>query len=261
MPGEFFPEAPGPGEIPPPPSPKIWSLRDLVFFLIFAAFALLLSSLLVPAGFVAVSFLAGRHEALEALQHNTYVLVLIQTVFYSLLLGYVYLLAAFHYRRPLGSALCWRKPTAARTFHFFLGGVALALAVQFAPTVLPDNPDFPLRQFFTSPGSAYAVAAFAILVAPFMEELIFRGVLFAVFERQVGLRFAIVATAILFGALHVPEYWSAWNHVLLIFLVGLAFSLARGLTGSLASSAILHLAYNASLVAGLFFQTNHFRAM
>jgi CAAX protease family protein len=114
---------------------------------------------------------------------------------------------------------------------------------------------------FSSPLAAYAVAAFAIFIAPFMEELIFRGVLFAIFERQVNLMFAITITALLFAALHIPEYRGAWNHLLLILLVGGVFSVTRGLTRSLAPSVILHFAYNLSLIGGLYFQTQHFRTL
>jgi membrane protease YdiL (CAAX protease family) len=38
------------------------------------------------------------------------------------------------------------------------------------------------------------------------------------------------------------------------------FSLARGLTGSLAPSVILHLAYNTGLMVAFFFETHQFRA-
>jgi hypothetical protein len=139
--------------------------------------------------------------------------------------------------------------------------VLLSLLVQLAPPVLPDREDFPLLRLFSSPEAAYALTAFAVLIAPFMEELIFRGVLFRFFENLVGVRFAVAGTAILFAGLHVPEYWGAWNHVLLILLVGVAFSLARGLTGSLAPSVVLHVAYNAGLMVAFFFETNQFRAL
>jgi membrane protease YdiL (CAAX protease family) len=66
-------------------------------------------------------------------------------------------------------------------------------------------------------------------------------------------------TAILFGGLHVPEYWGAWNHMLLIFFVGLVFSLARGMSGSLAPSVFLHVGYNASMMIALFISTQHFQ--
>ena len=94
-----------------------------------------------------------------------------------------------------------------------------------------------------------------------VEELVFRGLLFAIFERAVGLRFAVVTTAVLFAGLHVPEYWHAWNHMFMILVVGMVFSLARGTTGSLTPSIILHIGYNFLIMAGLFFSTQHFHAV
>ena len=108
----------------------------------------------------------------------------------------------------------------------------------------PDTQDFPLEKLFNSRTASYAIGAFAISVAPVVEELVFRGLLFAIFERAVGMRFAVVTTAVLFAGLHVPEYWHAWNHMLMILVVGMVFSLARGMTGSLTPSIILHIGYN-----------------
>jgi len=71
---------------------------------------------------------------------------------------------------------------------------------------------------------------------------------------------AVVGTAALFAGLHVSQYWGAWNHVVLVTLVGLSFSVVRGVTGSVTPGFILHAAYNAALVAGLYWQTNYFRS-
>ena len=185
----------------------------------------------------------------------------LQFFFYGLLFGSIYLLVVAYHRRPFWSSIAWRNPSRLQALGYLAGGFLLAIFVQLAPTLLPDKQDFPLQQMFSSPLAAYAVAAFAVLVAPFMEELIFRGVLFAIFERRVNMIFAITATAVLFAALHVPEYRGAWNHLLLILFVGGVFSVTRGLTRSLAPSVILHFAYNLSLIGGLYFETQHFRAL
>ena len=254
----------GAGEEPPlPPRPamSLWSWRDLALFVGFGALALMLSNLLALAGYAGLRPIMGWHTPTQALPDNPFFLLTLQSIFYALLFGYIYLLIVVHYGRPFWTGVQWRNPTAPQSFGYFLGGILLAVAVQFAPTLLPDKETFPLERLFSSPQAAYAVAAFAVLIAPFMEELIFRGVLFSFFETKIGLRFAVVSTAVFFAGLHVPEYWGAWNHVFLILLVGVMFSLARGLTGSLAPSIILHLAYNASLMTGLFIGTQHFRML
>ena len=253
------PDARATGEYTPlpefPPSPPLWNLRDLYLFLAFFLFvAWIASPLLVLAGYTVLRPHVGWHTPTQLLvKDNAFFLVISQELAHFFVLGYVYLLIVIHYRRPFWQTLNWRNPTAHQAVRFFLGGILLAIAIRFAPTILPDRQDFPLERLFSSREATYMVGAFAILIAPFMEELIFRGVLFSIFEHHMGLRFAVAGTAVLFAGLHVPEYCGAWNHVLLIFIVGLVFSFARGFTGSLVPSVILHLGYNATLMSGLLF--------
>jgi hypothetical protein len=142
-----------------------------------------------------------------------------------------------------------------------VGGGGLALTVSLVLTLRPDSQGFPLEKMFDSRAASYAIGAFAISMAPVVEELVFRGLLFAILERAVGLRFAVVTTAVLFAGLHIPEYWHAWNHLFMILVVGVVFSLARGATGSLTPSILLHIGYNFLIMAGLFFSTQHFHAV
>jgi membrane protease YdiL (CAAX protease family) len=223
------------------------------------ALALVAANFLTLAGYMLVQPLAGWRASQRSLDHNPFFLLVLQSIFHGLVLGVIYLFLVVNHGLPFWASLKWRRPTVRMAQRYFPGGVALALLIQFAPPLLPDRDDFPLQRLFSSPEAGYAIAVFAILVAPFMEELIFRGVFFTFFEHLVGWRFAIGGSALLFAALHVPEYWGAWNHVFLITIVGLAFSLARGLTGSLTPCYILHVAYNATLIAGLYSQTQGFR--
>jgi membrane protease YdiL (CAAX protease family) len=245
----------------PDTSPPPWGWQDLGLFLVFAFLALLLSNFVALAGYAVLQPLLGWRTPMPALPENTLFLLTLQLLFYGLVFAFIYFVVVLRYRRPFWTAIRWHKPTGAQTLKLFLGGILLAVAVGLAPTLLPDRESFPLERMFNSEQAAYGVAAFAILIAPFMEELIFRGFLFSVFENKIGIHFAVGITALLFAALHVPEYWGAWNHVALILLVGMTFSLARGITGSLTPSVILHIAYNASLMTGLFFSTQHFRTL
>jgi membrane protease YdiL (CAAX protease family) len=249
------------GGAAPPPGTNLWKWTDLLLFLFFAALAFLISYFTVALGYAAFNGLNRSPVPPPGGPENSLLSLGLQVIFYILLFGSVYLLVAVYHHQPFWSSIQWRNPTRGQALGYLAGGFLLAIFVQLAPTVLPDKQDFPLQQMFSSPLAAYAVAAFAILIAPFMEELIFRGVLFAIFERQVNLIFAIVATALPFGALHFYEYRGAWNHLLLIFFVGGVFSVTRGLTRSLAPSVLLHFAYNFSLMAGLYIQTSRFHTL
>lgn len=253
------PEAPSAGTAPP--QRRHWGLTDLFLFLAFATVWLPLSPLFAYVGYAALRPIMGWRVHPSALPENAFFAVVSQAVYYVPILAYVYFLIVVHYQQPFWMGLKWKRLSWPRTAQYFVGGVGLALCTLGALVVLPDKGSFPLEQLFTSAHAAYVVGGFAVLVAPFMEELIFRGVLFSFFENLVGLRFAVVSTALLFAGLHVPEYWGAWHHAALILLVGIVFSATRGLTGSLAPSVILHLAYNTTLMAGFFIGTQHFQGI
>jgi membrane protease YdiL (CAAX protease family) len=236
-----------------------WRLTDLFFFLAFAGIWLVLAPLVAYTGYALLRPLMGWQVPTQALPENAFFAVVTQTIYYVPLLACVYFLIVVHYQQAFWAGLKWGGLSLPRVARCFMGGIILALFTLVALVFMPDKQSFPLEQLFTSRRAAYVVGGFAVLVAPFMEELIFRGVLFAFFENLLGLRFAVVATALLFAGLHVPEYWGAWHHAALILLVGVAFSAARGLTGSLAPSVILHFAYNTTLMTGLFIGSEHFR--
>jgi membrane protease YdiL (CAAX protease family) len=244
---------------PSPPRPPRWSLTDLGLLIGFGVVAFFLAYILVTLGYMAL--LAARHQpaVLENAKESVYLSMVFQIVAYVLLFGAIYVLVALRGRLPFWRALKWKRPTLLGALAFVAAGTFLAVGVQFAPTIFPDRNEFPLQQLFSSPSTAYAVGAFAVLIAPVMEELIFRGVLFAIFEEVVSLPFAVVTTAVLFTAMHIQEYRGAWNHLFLLLIVGLIFSFARGMTGSLAPSVFLHASYNFCQLVVLFFATDHFQ--
>jgi membrane protease YdiL (CAAX protease family) len=234
-------------------------MRDLAFFIAFALFALVLCSFVTYLGYEVLRPIFRWHASLDTLRSNAFFNIALQSLLYVLILGYVYILVVVHYQLPFWQGLGWRPLTGRQVFRFALLGALLSFGAEFALARFPDKGKFPLEQLFSSPAAVYALAVFAIAIAAPVEELLFRGVLFAFFERQLGLRFAIGGTALLFAALHIQEYQGAWNHALLILAVGLFFSLVRGLSGSLAPSVVLHVSYNATQMVVLFFASHHFR--
>lgn len=250
-----------PLEPAPKPPRELWRLRDLLIFILFIPIALVTANLIVFVGYAVLAPLAHWTTPIQKLQRNAVFLLTLQLIFYVFLLAYIYLFIRLYYRASFFGALKWKKMSVHNGLRFLLGGVALSLVVMVIPPLLPEKKSFPLEKMFNSPASAYAIAAFAVLIAPFMEELLFRGVLFAFFEKHGGLTFAIVSTAFLFAGLHIPEYWGAWQHVIMILIVGLTFSIVRGVSKSVTPSYILHVAYNSTLMLLLFLQTQHFHKM
>ena len=238
---------------------EIWKSRDLLLFVAFIPFALLASELGVVGSVRVLRPFTNWRFRLDLLQTDTIFLLVQQCCFYVLILTFLFLLAKFQHQRPLWKSLGWNRLTFRQFVGYLAGGVALAAAMSLVLTLWPDKQEFPLEKLFNSRTASFALGAFAISVAPVVEELVFRGLLFAIFERWLGSGFAVIATAVLFAGLHIPEYWHAWNHMMMILVVGLAFSLARGTSGSLTPSTILHIGYNSLIITLLFFSTQHFR--
>jgi len=248
-----------PAAVPPSLAPReIWKLRDLLLFVAFIPFALLVSELVLLTGYAALRPFTGWHVKVDLVKSDTIFLLIQQCAFYVLILLFLFLLAKLEHQQPFWRSLGWKRPTGRQVAGYLAGGGGLAVATSLALWLFPDTRISPLEKLFNSPTDSFALGVFAVSVAPVLEELVFRGLLFAIFERAVGLRFAVVTTALLFAGLHIPEYWHAWNHLFMILLVGMVFSLARGTTGSLVPSVILHIGYNSFIIVGLFFSTQHF---
>ena len=98
-------------------------------------------------------------------------------------------------------------------------------------------------------------------MAPFVEEVVFRGFFYPVFEKLWGFAAAVALTAALFTSLHVPQLRGGWTEIVAIFMVGVVFSYCRGKTGSLVPPFLMHLAYNACLFVSLYFSTDQFRTL
>ncbi|MGZ5065451.1 MAG: CPBP family intramembrane glutamic endopeptidase [Usitatibacter sp.] len=98
----------------------------------------------------------------------------------------------------------------------------------------------------------FAWSFLAIVVAPPIEEFLFRGVLFTGFSRTWGPIAAGVIVTALFIVMHLTEAWGSTVAMLAIATVGVATLLARIKTGSLVPAIALHCAYNAAISASIF---------
>ena len=56
----------------------------------------------------------------------------------------------------------------------------------------------------------------AVLLAPVVEETVFRGYIYPVVARTFGVTASVLATGTLFGLLHAPQLWGGWWQIALI---------------------------------------------
>ena len=172
---------------------------------------------------------------------------------------YMALLVQEKYRARFWPAIRWNWPGMAGFSLFGLG--VLMLGLDLLGRYLPMPKETPFDQFFARPSDAYLTAAFAITLGPLMEELFFRGFLYPVIARRLGLSWGILLTALPFGLIHAVQYGYAWGAVLIIFLVGVVLTAVRARTKSVASSFLTHVGYNTTLMFLAALQTDGFRHM
>ena len=72
--------------------------------------------------------------------------------------------------------------------------------------------------------------------------------MYPVLARRFGLVSAVVITSVPFALLHGFQLKFAPGYVLVILLVGFALTIVRARSGSVASSFVVHVAYNSTLV-------------
>ena len=163
---------------------------------------------------------------------------------YLLLFGVLKIIFAMR-GRPLLKSLGWVKQPFS-PLGLVLTGFLLVLLSLFLQILL-KTPDVqtPFSKMLDSGlASRIAIAVFGVTVGPVVEELLFRGFLQPVLVSATGVFPGILATSVLFGAMHLAQNADLWQAGVTITVAGFGFGVVRHISGSTRSSAIVHVAYN-----------------
>ena len=150
---------------------------------------------------------------------------------------------------------------------------------------MPGPPDAPIDKMFRLPDAAWLLFGFGITLAPFFEELAFRGFLLPALctgfdwtaekvNRQPpheldafdhpqwsvpAMVVSAILTSILFAAMHAAQTGYSLGPFLLLVCVSLVLCGARLWFRSLAASVVIHASYNFLLFSLMFFGTSGFK--
>ena len=257
---EPVPEAP-PSVSEALPPPRGWTYWDVALVV---GFAFAAQIFVFVGAMVAMLLLrqarGGSFSYAEAMSSAGFVLSA-QFLWWLAVFWLVYRIVRARDPRPFREAIGWVWPT--RPLGLYLaGGALLALSVAAMSKILPmPKQKMPMELLFRDPKSAFLLAGFGVLIAPLVEELLFRGFLFPVMQRVHGTLVAVAATAGLFSLVHASQYGWAWQNLLLLGYVGTVFGTVRAISGSLVPSTLLHAAYNFTLFAALYAASNRFQNM
>ena len=207
---------------------------------------------------LAVRQFAYPHRSWVDIAQKPALALLAELVAYAAVGVYMILLIEGKYHIRFWPAIRWNWPGANGLKVLGIG--VLMLGLDALGRFLPMPKTTPFDQFFDRPLDAYLTVAFAITLGPLMEELFFRGFLYPVLARRMGVIWGIVLTALPFGLMHYLQYRS-WSAVLIIVLVGVVLTTVRAVTKSVASSFLAHIGYNGALMILAAWATDGFRHM
>ena len=260
-PAPFVAEAcPAPEPQPTKAAPKadenpVWSGWDVVLIAGLTVLMLVITQLLIAPGALRLAY--PRASWMDVVQKPESAL-LSQLLTYVVVALYMILLVEGKYHMRFWPAIRWNWPGIAGVSLVGLG--ALMLSFDFLGRYLPMPKTTPFDQFFARPFDAYLTVAFAVSLGPFMEELFFRGFLYPVLARRLGVASGIFLTALPFGLMHYLQYRS-WSAVLIIVMVGVVLTTVRAMTKSVAASFLAHVGYNGALMLLTALATDGFRHM
>ena len=247
--------------VPAPEAPvekpfPAWKFWDVLAILIFTLVAILVFT--VGALFIARSLPQYRNAPFTELATNAVVVIGAQTAAYPIVLLFIFVLVRSRSRQAFGKAIQWHWPGLIGA-GYLMGGVVLAIVIESLARYLPIPKSLPMDAYFKDPISAYLMAAFGVTLAPLLEEVFFRGLLYPLFGRAFGVVTAVVLTAAAFAFIHGAQLGYAWAPVLSIFVVGVVFTVVRVRTSSVAASFLMHCGYNLALFSALWIGSDHFR--
>jgi len=267
-----------------PPDLRIpWSWLHLLGFGLFAIGSILVIQLGLVFYFSATQHL-NLKQIEEALRDRPDLAVGSNVLWFFLIFLFLYATLAAYYRKPFWFTLGWKKlgtsnPQAPSSPWVYLGGGALlAICVAFLSTKIKTPDHLPIQDLFKNRTGALLLMGMAVLIAPLVEETVFRGYLYPLFAStgariarlygadpeaavETGTRAGIVVTGMLFGFLHGAQLGWTWALVALLSTVGVVFTWARARVGSVYASYFLHLGYNSFIAFSAIFATRGFTQM
>lgn len=258
-----FPAAPFPIAVAPIDDGKnaVIDLLDVVLVIVVAVAGFMVLGFLAAFIFLAAHPHLDPRDLGKVLRHNTGFNLAVEVAVYLLVVGFMSFIVWARHRTPLPQAIRWNFPDRNRAIYALAGGLGLAVFSDVSQIVfnrwIPKS--LPITEYFQDRSSALLLAAFGVLVAPLVEEMLFRGFLYPAVSRWTGVVPAVIVTAGGFALLHGAQLAYSLVPLLLIFIVGAVLTITRAVTKSVATSVLMHMAYNFTLFLQFFIGTRGFK--
>jgi uncharacterized protein len=237
-----------------------WGWTDLFLFLVLGIAGFILMTLFVGLA-LAISG-ADFHRIQKSPTDINLLSILIQVLLDLGLLAYLAAQMRLRFHSPFWRTIGWRKlytnrmSPGAYYLGLVLSGLFLSIIVALGSALFPPKKDLPIQALFQDRYATLLFMLLAVLLAPLVEETIFRGYIYPVIARSFGKVWGILATGALFGLLHASQLWGGWSQIALLVFVGIVLTLARAVSRSVMASFVIHTSYNSLQVIGLLIATH-----
>ncbi|MBD0327078.1 MAG: CPBP family intramembrane metalloprotease [Pyrinomonadaceae bacterium] len=228
---------------PPWSSPAAFGVwMASVFFILFIPVLAVLPYAFYKSGGAA----RDPQSLMRALTDSTAILISILSVIpaHLLTLGVVWAVVTGFGKRPLWPTLGWSW---SERFGFWpsVGLAVLLLVVGVLVTWLAGGEKTQIDQLVANSTAArYSLALLAATTGPFVEELVYRGVLYSAFQRTIGTIWAVVFVSTLFTFVHVFQYYNNLGVIAVISILSISLTLVRAYTGRLLPCFVMHMVFN-----------------
>lgn len=154
-------------------------------------------------------------------------------------------------KRPFWETIRWSWPEKKDYYRRFsligstIGLAVVLLVLGWLITWLVGGSETEIDQLIKSSFAARVTTAFlAAATAPFVEELIYRGVLYPAIDRAFGTICAVIVVSLMFAGVHLLQYHNNLGVIAVIAMLSVTLTLTRAFTGRLFPCFLIHLVFN-----------------
>ncbi|MGB6726755.1 MAG: type II CAAX endopeptidase family protein [Terracidiphilus sp.] len=253
---------------PPPPPARIPHLGHVALLAVYLALSLFASIVVVGA---AVHFRLFNATSLQSAMNDIHYALGSEFLIYLGAFIAAYFTFPLIWHKRFFAGLQWNWATALRHRWALIGtGFFCYLLAIVNIIFVPGPSNTPIEKIFKQPGAAWLLFFFGITIAPFFEELIFRGFLlpslctaydwlaekfYKVPRRPLrsdgspqwsfsAMAIASLVTSAPFALMHAEQTGNSVDAVLLLACVSIALCAVRLIMRSLAASVLVHALYN-----------------
>jgi membrane protease YdiL (CAAX protease family) len=196
--------------------------------------------------------LGGDREQLQRITAMSALPIMVISGFVMLMMALTRIRPHLRDTTPTGAA--WTVGKVKENAFGVVAGVLTAIGYAFLINLFPPPDEMargPLTRMAITPGAQQLVwVVVAILLAPIIEECLFRGILYGGYRRSFGHTRATMLSTFIFWALHLTEtaqFWPAMVAIATLALVALWFRLKFSAIGP---AVAVHIGYNGFMVLG-----------